>query len=447
MDLSKHLEKAQDAIKRRNYKLAVQICGQLLSIQPDDGEARECLRAALIKKAEAKPTPKAIALIGGAPHLLTLAVCRLIGQHGAAAKAAERYLALDPLSESANLKLADSLGRAGCSKSALAVYRAYADAQPRCLAACRNAGALLYKGGEFDAALEMYERALKVDPRDQESLKARKNLAAEGALKSTGIAEARSSRELVKDLDAQQRVERSQRLQLSDDEVNDELTEVEGKLGERPDDIALLARAAELHVMKRDHQSALDCLERALQLAPDKHDLAERAGDLRLRLQEKRVTAAQNRGDETAAKMAAGVLADMRVAEFRRRVDAHPTDLGLRHQLGTALLETGALDEAIAELQQAVKDPRQKGEARLMLGRAFRDKGMDDLAMGQFEQALAAATADADRLAILYDMGSVAEAAGKPDDALRHFSRILEQEIGYRDVARRVDQLNSSNKS
>ena len=50
----------------------------------------------------------------------------------------------------------------------------------------------------------MYELALKVDPRDQESLKARKNLAAEGALRSTGIEEAESSRDLIKDKGKQQ---------------------------------------------------------------------------------------------------------------------------------------------------------------------------------------------------------------------------------------------------
>ena len=44
MDLSKHLEKAADAVKRRNYKLAAGICTQLLALQPDNGEARAMLR-------------------------------------------------------------------------------------------------------------------------------------------------------------------------------------------------------------------------------------------------------------------------------------------------------------------------------------------------------------------------------------------------------------------
>ena len=32
MDLSKHLEKAEDAVKRRNYALAIKVYGQLLGL-------------------------------------------------------------------------------------------------------------------------------------------------------------------------------------------------------------------------------------------------------------------------------------------------------------------------------------------------------------------------------------------------------------------------------
>ena len=47
MDLSKHLENAKDAVKRRNHALAIKIYGQVLQLQPDFGEARAGLRRAL----------------------------------------------------------------------------------------------------------------------------------------------------------------------------------------------------------------------------------------------------------------------------------------------------------------------------------------------------------------------------------------------------------------
>jgi tetratricopeptide (TPR) repeat protein len=307
---------------------------------------------------------------------------------------------------------------------------------------------LLYEAQELDAALEMYERALKVDPRDQESLKARKNLAAEGALRSTGIEQAKSSRELVKDRDAQRRIEKAQRLQLSKEEIDLELAALQDKLQADPDHVDTLVRAADLHAMDKDFEGALDHLERAARLAPERSDLAARAGELRLRIQEKRVTRARNKGDDAAAEQAEQVLREMRAAEYRRRVAQHPTDFALRYDLGVVLLESGEVDLAIAELQQAVKDPRKKGDAMALLGRAFWRKSMPEVAVGQLQKALEAlGPSHARAQEIVYDLGCIAEELGRSEEALRHFSRILEQDIGYRDVAQKVEQLKSSKPS
>ncbi|MCB9876952.1 MAG: tetratricopeptide repeat protein [Planctomycetes bacterium] len=441
VDLSKYLEQAADAVKRRNFAMAVKIYGQVLSIQPDFGDARSGLRKALFQKAAQKAPSKLAAMLFGGVHLMTGGLCRMLGQHGAAAKAYERYLALDPLAEGANLKLGDSLQRAGLAKSALAVFAAYAEHQPRCLEACRSAGQLCYEQGKLQEALQMYELALKVDPRDQESLKARKNLAAEGALRSTGIEKAESSRDLIKDKEQQKKLERQERLQLSAEEVEQELQELEEQLQQNPADQKLLRRAARLREMAKDLAGALDLVEQLLQKAPGDPDLMDQAGDLRIRLQEQMVQKAEKRGDEAAAARARAALAQLRVGEARRRVERNPADFGSRFELGAGLLASGDTDAAIAELQQAVKDPRKKTEATFLLGQAFQQKGLPDLALGQYEKALQAAGTGAVAKEALYQMGSICEAQGRAAEALSHFTKILEQDIGFRDVAKKVEAL------
>jgi len=445
MDLSKHLEKADEAVKKRNYALAADIYSKLLAMQPDSGEARAGLRRALFKKAEAKKPSKAVAMLGGSVHLLSGAVSRMFGKHAAAAKAYERYLALDPRNEGVNVKLGDSLERAGLKRSALAVYHAVAEVDPHALIAAKRAGVLLQAEGRLDDALQMYEQVLRIDPRDQDALRARKNLAAEGALKKTGLETAKNTREVLKDAEAQRQIERDARLQLSAEEIAAELSELEAKLADRPDDGKLLRRVADLRRMDDDPQGALDCLERLLQLEPGDGDLAEKAGDLRLMLQDRRVAAAKKAGDDHAAKLAQRALHELQAGEYRRRVQRNPTDLGLRYHLGSALVGLDRLDEGIAELQQAVKDPRAKVEAWLMLGQAFRRKGLEDLAHGQLQKALDAA-GPSGRLGkeILYEMGMLAESTGRRDQALSYFSRILEQDIGFRDTAARVAALKSA---
>ncbi len=444
MDLSKHLENAKDAVKRRNHALAIKIYGQVLQLQPDFGEARAGLRRALFDKVKHKGSSKLTAiLIGGLP-LLFGTLMRLIGQHASATKSFERYLAHDPLSEGINLKLGDSLERAGLTKSALAVYEAYAEAEPRCLPACRAAGRLFYEHGKVNEALAMYEQALKVDPRDQESLKARKNLAAEGALASTGIDKAKSSRELIKDKEQQRQLEREERLQLSAEEIDQELEELEARLPDSPDDRQLLRRIAKLREMAKDLAGALDLLDRLAQLEPGDADLAAHASDLRIRLQQQMVDKAQKRGDEAAAARAREALAGMKVDEARRRLDRNPSDTAARFELGSCLLDAGETDAAVKELQQAVKDPRRKAEALFLLGKAFQKKDLPDLALGQFEKALEAVSSGNRALEVLYEMGEICAAAGRRDEAMQHFTRILETDIGFRDVTEKVEQLKAS---
>ena len=54
MDYSKHIQKAEEAARRRNYDFAIQLYQQLLEINPDVGEARAGLRQALLKRHQAK---------------------------------------------------------------------------------------------------------------------------------------------------------------------------------------------------------------------------------------------------------------------------------------------------------------------------------------------------------------------------------------------------------
>jgi tetratricopeptide (TPR) repeat protein len=441
MDLSKYLEQAADAAKRRNYAMAVKIYGQVLQIQPDFGEARAGLRKVLYQKVAQKPASKVTAVLLGGPHLLFGGLLRLLGQHASAARAYERYLAHDPLAEGVNLRLGTSLQRAGFKRSALAVFAAYGEHQPRCLEACRAAGALFQEQGKFPEALAMYEAALKVDPRDQESLKARKDLAAEGALRSTGIDKAGSSRDLIKDKEQQRQLERQDRLQLSAAEIETELTELEQKLQDTPQDAKLLRRTARLREMAKDLAGALDLVEQLLRVQPGDAEVQELAADLRIRLQEQMVQKAEKSGDQAAAERARAALVQMRVGEARRRVERNPADLGARFDLGSGLLAAGDVDAAIAELQQAVKDPRKKNEALFALGRAFQKKNLPELALGQFDKALQAAGSGVLAKEALYEMGGICQGLGKREDALRHYTRILEQDIGFRDVARKVEQL------
>jgi tetratricopeptide (TPR) repeat protein len=123
-------------------------------------------------------------------------------------------------------------------------------------------------------------------------------------------------------------------------------------------------------------------------------------------------------------------------------VASHPTDLAFRGALAGFLEETGDMDGAIAEYQHAVKDPRRRPEALGGLGRCFLAKGMYDLAAKQLERALSEAGQGGDRRkSLLYDLATVLEKSGSPAKAKEYLAQIYEVDIGYRDVAERMERL------
>jgi tetratricopeptide (TPR) repeat protein len=102
----------------------------------------------------------------------------------------------------------------------------------------------------------------------------------------------------------------------------------------------------------------------------------------------------------------------------------------------------GSLDDAIGELQKAVADPRSRREAQVLLAQCFHQKGYLDLARRELERALEGIQGVDDRAKeILYNLGAIAEEEGKPAEARAFYARIFEVDIGYRDVAARMERF------
>jgi tetratricopeptide (TPR) repeat protein len=75
----------------------------------------------------------------------------------------------------------DALERAGYAGAALGVFGGLAATSAE---AAKRAGSLAAAQGEIEEALDFYQKALDANPRDTEAMRARKNLAAEQALRT-----------------------------------------------------------------------------------------------------------------------------------------------------------------------------------------------------------------------------------------------------------------------
>lgn len=442
MDFSKQLQKAEEAVRRRNFDFAIELYGQLLEIDPDQGDARGGLRKALKRRHESKKGGnRFLSAIGGAAPLAMAKAMRKAGRHDAAVKSLESYLAGNPLDEEGNLLLGRSLEDANHFKSARAVYEFLAEIAPKSPEALKRAGAMTARMGDHEKALDYYERALQADPRDQEAIKARKDLAAERALSRSGSEPVHHSREQIKDKAQARTLERSQRMHLSEGELREELARLEARYAESPDP-ELMQAMAEIHSRLEDPEVALEWAERALSYRKDSYELVCLAGDLRLKVLKKSIAQAGKSGQEKRAEELEAELRSFEVEEARRRVGLKPSDPGLRLQLGRKLARNGSFDDAIGELQKAVSDPRSRREAQILLAQCFHQKGYLDLARRELERALEGIQGVDDRAKeILYTLGAIAEQEGKPAEARAFYARIFEVDIGYRDVAARMERF------
>ncbi len=439
MDFSKHIQKAEEALRRRNYDFAVELFRQLVDLDPDQGEARAGLRQALKKRHDTRKGGRLLRAVSGALPLSRAKAMAKLGKHEACAKALEDYLATNPVDVEANLLLGNSLEASGYYRSACAVYEFVAEIAPRNAEGLKCAGAMMHRTGDHGRALEFYERALAVDPRDQEALKARKNLAADMALEKTSTSGAGHSRDLIKDKDQAAQLERRQKLHLSEEDLRAELARLEDRFAESPSDPELMVEIAEGHEKLGDLDAALEFGRRALEYQRDSYELACRVGDLEAKLLKKRVARADKAGDTEQAGRLEQELIERDVEDYRRRVAIRPGDATLRLKLARRLLRAGRTDEALGELQRCQNEPRVRGEALFLLGQCFQEKGILDLARKEYERALEArAGIDERAKEILYNLGTIAESEGDPAEARSRYIQIYEVDIGYRDVAEKM---------
>jgi pilus assembly protein FimV len=123
-------------------------------------------------------------------------------------------------------------------------------------------------------------------------------------------------------------------------------------------------------------------------------------------------------------------------------------DLETHYNLGIAYREMGLLDEAIGEFQKVAKAV-QKGKAfrytmncSTMLGLCFMDKGEPKIASIWYQRALEVPGLEQDAvLALRYDLAMALENAGESKQALDSFRQVYAVNIDYRDVADRIAEL------
>jgi tetratricopeptide (TPR) repeat protein len=198
----------------------------------------------------------------------------------------------------------------------------------------------------------------------------------------------------------------------------------------------------------------LEWVDRARQLEAGRADvnLERLVGTLKREKMQKAITQVEKRLEEKPEDTAASTQLDMLRAEERAfrleqcedLVQRYPNEYSYRYELGELYFEDNDADKAIKELQLALRSPKVRVGALILLGKAYLIKGFHDLAAEQLNTAKSEIPGMTDQKKdVLYQLGSAYEQQGDMDQAMVEFKTLYSADISYLDVADKIDAFYS----
>ena len=132
------------------------------------------------------------------------------------------------------------------------------------------------------------------------------------------------------------------------------------------------------------------------------------------------------------------------LGQFKEKVSEHVAadDVAAHHDLGTAYMEMGLFDEAIAEFQMALRASPSHLPTHEVTGRCWMEMGKPDMAARALYRALTVAyEVEDEMIGIYYLMGRAQEDQGNGTEALEFYERVFSLDINFEDVTERLRAL------
>ncbi len=443
--------KALAAMELRNFGYAISLLQGILKQEPEFLTGRQLLRRTEVTKQKAGK--KSLFNFSTATIAVMKAQREMKKAPQRAIEMIEKVLEEEPYNRQANLVLKEAAVAAGWPEIGVFALRTLLEESPRDVKLLHELGQLYHATGKNEQEVEAYNRITEIDPVDANALRLGKDASARASMSAGGWTQAESYRELIKDKDIAISLEQQSRIHLTGEALDQQIAEVEVQQKAQPKNVDLARRLGSLYEQKDDIEAAIGLYQTAVDLTgASDAGLIRKVSELKMRGAEREIAAHEEflathktkdaihakKMEEllAAKKKCAGIL----IEETKKRLERNPTDLQLRFALGEHLVNAQRFREAVPELQRARQNPNARLKAMNLLGLCYRELGMLDLAVKQFEEAAREIlTMDAMKREIVYNLGIVYERTGERQKSLNCMKQIYEADYGYKDVAERVE--------
>ena len=135
---------------------------------------------------------------------------------------------------------------------------------------------------------------------------------------------------------------------------------------------------------------------------------------------------------------------DQMLSQFKKGLEENidEADSQAHYDLGVAFKEMGLLDEAIGEFQKSLRSDDTRLRSSEALGNCFFEKGQFQVAATVMRRAVDADPgSEQEKVGLLYWMGRCEEEQSRAAEALSYYQRVFAVDINFQDVGQRVDAL------
>jgi tetratricopeptide (TPR) repeat protein len=452
--LQKQVETAQVALQRGNFEYVIEVTGQVLKHAPGCLPVRRLQRVALMKRLESKNK-----LLSKAFGSVTMAGFMFSSGKKDPAKAfenSEKMVAADPTNIAALKGLAESATVLGLMETAAFAWESIRDLQPKDHDTLVRLAEAYIAAKMHREAVRVADDLLKLRPQDGDALALmRRASVAQTMDKGNWESAGTSFRSKLKDENTAVSLEQASKVVTSAEMTERLIAEAKERLAAQPENLNHYRSIIEGYRRLSDPASALEYVKKARLLPTASGDatLEKLQSELAIAVLEARVKAASDKLAATPADSAAQQalaaakeeLTKVKLEDAKVYVERYPNDYAARFTLANLLLEAGDHQGAIGNFQQAQKSPKVRISALAGMGRALKARKMHDLAVQQFQTAKAEMpTMDDLKKDIIYQLAECYESMGRQEDAINEFKLIYSEDIGFRDVADKINAFYSS---
>jgi|GEM_PF-1258475 len=447
-------EKAKDAFNRNNLEYAINLLFTTIELSPHFVQARHLLHLIQKKKLQQSKIILASRVIGNILSIPDYIIGFIYFSQNKLYDAMmkfEKILSRDPANDLILKTLGNCAINLDMTETAIDIFETIQSINPTNVKNLETLGYLYIKNtSDLEKAKECFTTILQYD---RTNSVARKGLSDVAALQTIKVASyddlSTSFLTKVKDPEYADITEKKLRAVRSEEDLQILIKDTLEDHQKNPKNVKIIVELANYYLQAKEYNLAIRYYQKARNLTPEDYTLTKMIMEAEtMKLDETILKLIKHKDIDPESEQLISELQELRsqtvLKYLREMIAERPTDRELHFQLGRVYYDTYQIDEALKEFQIAVNEPRLKVRSYNYLGLCFNEKKMFDIAEVQFNTALKelirTGILDQFTKEVMYNLATVYENMGHFDLAVEKYKEIYKVDIGFKDVAQKINK-------